>query len=516
MGNGFPQIPSEHAMLNRTSLLAIALALTATLVLAPALIRAQQSDDAAAKAKALDQQIVAASKQGSEQVSNLGYLSDMIGSRLTGSVAVKRANDWTAGKMKEYGLSNVHLEPWPLPEGWVREKAEGRILEPDNGRKLSLAALGWTPSTPGKVEGEVVVMTANNSADLEGFRGKLKGKIVLNGPPAQLVPIAEIEKASGSATTPDKKMEKDKAPPANFEALFEFRKQLDIFLQQEGALAVLSDAGKHLGLLYTGGGWVGTERASAVKKIPMASVAHEHYALLHRLATRPAPAKTRIELEITNKYIPGPIQVFNTVGEIRGSEKPDEFVVVGAHLDSWDLGQGTLDNGCGTSVVLEAARILAKLPAPKRTIRFVLFTGEEQGLHGSREYVQQHKDELPRISAALVHDTGTGKVIGLGWMSNREELAPILETELACLRDLGVKELCNRGFGGSDHVSFDRGGVPGCAFNQEIAGYRFGHHSQADTMEMVREDDLKQGAQVMATAALRLANMEKLLPRSKK
>jgi carboxypeptidase Q len=503
-------------MSNRTSIFAIALALTSILVLVPPLTRAQQAGDSAARAKALDQQIVSESKQGSELMANIGHLSDIIGPRLTGSAAVKRANDWTEGKMKAYGLSNVHLEPWLLPEGWERQKANGRILEPDNGRKLSLAALGWTPSTPGKVEGEVVVMTANNAAELEAFRGKLKGKIVLSGPPTQLVPIGEIEKASGSATTPDKKMGKDKTPPANFEELFAFRKQLDIFLQQEGALAVLSDAGKHLGLLYTGGGWTGTERASAVKKIPMASVAHEHYALLHRLATRPAPARTRIELEISNKYIPGPIQVFNTVGEIRGSEKPDEFVIVGAHLDSWDLGQGTLDNGCGTSVVLEAARILAKLPAPKRTIRFVLFTGEEQGLHGSREYVQQHKDELPQMSAALVHDTGTGKVIGLGWMSNREQLAPILETELASLKELGVKELCNRGFGGSDHVSFDRGGVPGCAFNQEIAGYRFGHHSQADTLEMVREDDLRQGAQVMATAALRLANMEKLLPRAKK
>jgi carboxypeptidase Q len=482
----------------------------------PASAHGQQTDSAAAKAKALDQQIVAQSQNGSELAANLGHLSDIIGPRLTGSAAVKRANDWTAGKMTAYGLSNVHLEPWLLPEGWERGPALGRIIEPDNGRKLSLAALGWTPSTNGKVEGEVVIITATKASDLENYRGKLKGKIVLNGPPTQLVPIAEIEKSAGNATTPDKKADKDKTPPASFEELFAFRKQLDIFLQQEGALAILSDAGKHLGLLYTGGGWNGTERASAVKKVPMLSAAHEHYALLHRLASRPAPAKTRVELEVSNKYIPGPIQVFNTVGEIRGTEKPDEFVIVGAHLDSWDLGQGTLDNGCGTCVVLEAARILAKLPAPKRTIRFVLFTGEEQGLHGSKAYVDQHKDELARMSAALVHDTGTGKVIGLGWMSNRDELGPILETELASLKDLGVKEVCNRGFGGSDHMSFDRAGVPGCAFNQEIAGYRFGHHSQADTLEMLREDDLRQGAQVMATAALRLANMEKLLPRAGK
>jgi hypothetical protein len=470
-----------------------------------------QDKDAAAQAKALDQKIVAESRTDSSLIPNLTYLSDIIGPRLTGSTALRKANDWTSAKMKSYGLANVNLESWLMPEGWERGGATGRILEPDNGRKLAIAALGWTPGTNGKVEGEVIIVKASTLAELDAYKGKLKGKIILSGPPADLVPIAEIEKASGSATTPDKK--KDKGP-ANFEEAMALRKQQDVIYQQEGVLAVLQDAGKHLGLLYTGGGWTGNDRPSAVKKLPSASVAHEHYALLYRLASRPEPAKTRIELEINTKYLPGPIKVFNTVGEIRGSEKPDEFVIVGAHLDSWDLGQGTLDNGCGTCVVLEAARILAKLPPPRRTIRFVLFTGEEQGLHGSRHYVDQHKDELARMSAALVHDTGTGKVLGLGWMSNREALAPILETELSCLKELGVKDLCRAGFGGSDHVSFDRGGVPGCAFHQEIAGYRFGHHSQADTLEMAREEDLRQGAQVMATAALRIANMEKLLPRS--
>jgi Zn-dependent M28 family amino/carboxypeptidase len=216
---------------------------------------------------------------------------------------------------------------------------------------------------------------------------------------------------------------------------------------------------------------------------------------------------------VSNRFLPGPIVVHNTVGEIRGSEKPDEFVVVGAHLDSWDLGQGTLDNGAGTVVVLEAARVLARCGArPKRTIRFVLFTGEEQGLHGSRAYVARHKDEMARTSAALVHDTGTGKVIGLGWMG-KANLKPLLEPELGALKGLGVQEVHARGMGGSDHVSFARAGVPACMFRQELAGYRFGHHSQADTLEMAREADLVQGAQVMALTALRLANADKLLPR---
>src|SRR5262249_39513363 len=170
----------------------------------------------------------------------------------------------------------------------------------------------------------------------------------------------------------------------------------------------------------------GPDRPGA-EPIPSAFMAHEHYALLYRLASRPEPARTRVEVEIQNKLIPGPIAVYNTVGEIRGSEKPDEFVVVGAHLDSWDLGQGTTDNGTGSSVVLEAARVLAKCGTPpKRTIRFVLFSGEEQGLHGSRNYVKDHKDEMDRTSMCLVHDYGTGRITALG-LQGREALKPILE-----------------------------------------------------------------------------------------
>jgi Zn-dependent M28 family amino/carboxypeptidase len=166
-------------------------------------------------------------------------------------------------------------------------------------------------------------------------------------------------------------------------------------------------------------------------------------------------------------------------------------------------------------VVLETARLLMKCgAAPKRTIRFMLFTGEEQGLHGSKAYVDKHKEELSRISACLVHDTGTGKVTSLGWIG-RPALKPLLEKELAVLKELGVAELHARGYGGSDHMSFDQAGVPGCAFNQETAGYRFAHHSQADTLGMARPADLVQGAQVMAVAALRLANLEQMLPRTK-
>jgi hypothetical protein len=474
---------------------------------------ASQAEDLAAKAKALDQKIIAVVKSDPQLVANLTHLSDIIGPRLTGSAALKKANDWGAEKMKAYGLVNVHHEVWLMPEGWERGTATGRLLEPDNGRTLSLASMGWTPGTNGKVQGDVVFFTATKTSDLLAYKDKLKGAIVLDGSPKKLISLADIDKA-GLPFSPEQP--KKDQPPPNYEEMRAFAKEKAMFFQQEGVAAVLVDAGKHHGLLFTTGGWFGTDRPSAVKKLSTVAVAHEHYAMLHRLTMRPAPAKTRMELEVTNKFIPGPIKVYNTIGEIRGTEKPDEVVVVGAHLDSWDLGQGTVDNGTGTCVVLETARTLVKCPAPKRTIRFILFTGEEQGLHGSKAYVDQHKDELSRISACLVHDTGTGKVLTLGWLGDRDPLKKILEAELESLKELGVKDVCGRGFGGSDHASFSKVGVPGMAFNQEVAGYRFGHHSQADTMELVREADLVQGVQVMAVTAMRLANMDQLLPQTKK
>jgi Zn-dependent M28 family amino/carboxypeptidase len=222
-----------------------------------------------------------------------------------------------------------------------------------------------------------------------------------------------------------------------------------------------------------------------------------------------------MELDVTNTFIPGPMKVMNTVGEIKGTDKADEIVVCGAHLDSWDLGQGATDNGTGTCTVLETARILMNCGVkPRRTIRFILFTGEEQGLCGSRAYVEQHKDELKKISGALVHDTGTGKVYGIG-AGGRPLVQGIFERELSTLRSLGLTEFRRAGAGGSDHASFDRAGVPGLIFVQEPAGYFLSHHTEADSLDLLREADVIQGAQVMSVAAMRIANLDEMLPREK-
>lgn len=288
------------------------------------------------------------------------------------------------------------------------------------------------------------------------------------------------------------------------------------FLKEEGVACQVSDAAKPHGLLVTTGGW-GDDRAAALDRFPQVFMAHEHYALLHRLASR-TDAVTRVELNIENRFIPGPLVVYNTIGEVRGSEKPDEFVVLGAHLDSWELATGTTDNGTGTCVVLEAARTIAALAKagspPKRTIRFCLFSGEEQGLWGSRKYVEKHKDELPKHSVALVHDTGTGKVTGFG-LEGRENVRAVMEKELVGLKELeGWKGLTKGGIGGgTDHFPFHRVGVPGFACNQDIDEYRFTHHTQSDTFDKAKEPNLIQGAQVITITAMRVANLPDLLPR---
>ena len=480
-----------------------------------------------------DQKILAEVKARSEIMKNLEYLSDRIGGRLTGSANLEKANRWTADKMKAYGLENVRLEPWEIPYGWERGTASMKVVEPNTGASLLVASAGWSPGTKGKVTGDVVVLNARTKKDLEGYKGKLKNAVILRQPPSRVAPITDPsygpgagkkdEAKKGAAEPPAKGEEKkadDKKEPGRKGGFGgfnpQFQTELSDFLKAEGVACVVSDSGKPHGLLVTTGGW-GADRAEAEKGYPRLFMAHEHYALLYRLASRPNEP-TRVEVEIANKFIPGPVTVFNTVGEVRGSEKPDEVVLLGAHLDSWELATGTTDNGTGTCVVLEAARTIAALAKagqrPKRTVRFCLFTGEEQGLWGSRKYVDKYRDQLDKHSVALVHDTGTGKVTGFG-LEGRGNVKSIMEGELTTLKTLeGWKGLTNGGIGGgTDHYPFHKAGVPGFACNQDMDEYRLTHHTQSDTFDKAKEPNLIQGAQVLTVTAMRVANLPDLLPR---
>jgi Zn-dependent M28 family amino/carboxypeptidase len=246
---------------------------------------------------------------------------------------------------------------------------------------------------------------------------------------------------------------------------------------------------------------------------PIAYVERENYLQLWRFVEQ---GPVQVEVDIKGKLSGKAVDVYNTVAEIRGSEKPDEIVIVGGHLDSWDLGTGATDNGTGSMAVLEAARALQKLGIkPKRTIRFVLFSGEEQGLFGSKAYVKAHAAELAKISGVLIHDSGTGKVLSVGLMANyaaRETMDHVLYP-LAKAKEIELSEPSLRTEGGSDHVPFDEAGVPGFWCVQDNVDYDKTHHSQVDTLDRVRWDDLTEGAQVLAVFAYNVAQLPDMLPR---
>ena len=499
----------------------------------------------------LDKKIMAEVKAKPHLMTNLQHLSDVIGPRLTGSKNLDNASKWTADKMKEYGLENVRLEPWEIPMAWERGTATMKLLEPNNGRALSVASSAWAPGTKGKVVGPVVVLNIRNKEDIEKYRGKLKNAVILRSPPTTIAPITdmsyiglapgtaldkgpggggrgpkkelpkkdEAKKDEAKKDTPPPKKEDQPAQPVRpgFGGFGAFATEVNELLAKEGIAANLNQSSKPHGLLTTGGRWRGKDRGEPQEGTASLTVSHEHYSMLWRLASDPK-REVKVELEVTNKFIPGPIAVYNTVGEIRGSEKPDEFVTIGAHLDSWDLAQGTTDNGTGSCVILECARVLGALAKqgirPKRTIRFVLYTGEEQGLVGSNEYVRKHKDEMAKTSVSLVHDTGTGKVKGFALMG-RTAVQKVLEPELLTLAEVGFEGVSLRYSGGSDHQSFESQGVPGFACIQDTDEYRLTHHTQSDTFDKAKEPNLIQGAQVMAVTAMRIANLPELLPRER-
>lgn len=499
---------------------------------------------------AVDKMVLTEVKANFSTMNNLQHLCDVIGPRLTGSAKLKKANEWTAEKMKEYGLTNVKLEPWEIPVGWERGTASMKLLEPNAGKELTVAAAAWTPGTKGKIAGPVVYIDAKTKDDLAKYKGKLKGAIVLTRPPSNVNPINNLNYlGTSSLTTAEPKKDEPKKdepkkeepkkddvkkdepkkdqPPAGgpgggrpgMMEMMAMQRALGDFLKTEGAAVTLRDSAKPHGLLVMTGSWPSEDRGAGSEPLPGLFVTHEAYTMLYRLATTKDAAPPQVEVEISNKFIPGPITVYNTVGEITGSEKPDEFVVVGAHLDSWDLGTGATDNGTGSCTVLETARVLSALAKqgirPKRTVRFVLFTGEEQGLFGSKQYVKKHEAEMSKTSVALVHDTGTGKVMGFG-VNGRESIKKLLDNELVSLKEVdGWKGVSLKSLRGSDHQSFEGKGVPGFACDQDMDEYYLTHHTQSDTYDHAKEPNLIQGAQVMAVTALRIANLPELLPREK-
>src|SRR5882724_5481054 len=457
---------------------------------------------------AADAQILSEVRDHSEAMQNSEYLGDAIGPRLTGSPQLKQANDWTAAKFREYGLTNVHLEPWTIAHSWTRGTARARIVSPTE-HPLTIASAGWAPGTAGVVRGPVVYVDIKKDEDFEKYRGKLKGAIVIAQEPASLSP-PKPEDAFSEVNRPMQTpppLKGQPAAPSPFAAMMAVARKRTEFYKQEGVAVVLRDSNKPHGLLNMTG--IGGEQFN-IGAIPTAFITGESYRMLYRMQKH---GPVQVEIEITNSFSDKPVEVYNTVAEIKGSEKSDEVVILGAHLDSWDLGTGSTDNGTGSMAVLEAARTLAKLNLkPKRTIRFILFSGEEEGLCGSVKYVEAHKDELEKISGVLVHDTGTGRVLTLALHDNYQD-REIVDQVLAPLKELRLLEPTMMHMSGTDHLSFNEVGVPGFWALQDGAEYSKTHHSQSDTFDKVWKDDLNEGAQVLAAWAYNTAQLPGMLPR---
>ncbi len=452
---------------------------------------AARKPDGSGEVRAVTRAILDEIDKHSQLMANLEYLCDMIGPRLTGSPGLTKASNWTLEKFKQYGLSNAHLEPWKINRGWTRGIAQGRIVSPTE-QRLLLESAGWSISTPGNgpVRGPVVSLATDNLQELAAFKGKLKGAWIIRG-------------AAAEQPSPKK-------PTVTGPGVARTSAEAKKFLADEGAAGILRDSDKEHGLVnMTSASYNFTPSV-----LPEAFLTTESYGLIWRLLQR---GPVEIEIELKNTFSPGEVEVFNTVAEIPGSEKPDEVVIIGGHIDSWDLGTGATDNGTGIMAVLEAARALKAVGiTPRRTIRFVLFSGEEEGLHGSAEYVKAHEADAAKISAVLVHDMGTGRVTSIG-LQGRYDLREIMDRVVEPFKDATrLDELSLRNMGGTDHLSFVPKGVPAFAVMQDGAEYRKTHHTESDTFDKVYADEVNQGAKVLAAWAYNVAMLPDILPRSPK
>jgi len=474
------------------------------LLLSPAALPAQAPVDTAGAGALISQAM-----DHSEVMDNLRHLSDIIGPRLSGSAAMRLANDWTAERFRAYGLT-ASLEPYTFGVTWERGPVSLRLVAPF-AREITAYSWAWTAGTGGKTRGGPVVLADVSTPDsLAANKSKVHGAWVL---PRASYPVwnpdgpdmtaddsarhAEALRLRGLATAD--------TSAAGVLARRQFQLDLPYALKAAGALGTLVDGSKEHALMTMSGS------PNRLAPLPNLVIAHEDYTLLERQVA--AGANPRLEGRVESTIGRAPVQQWNTVAELRGGEQPGQVVILGAHLDSWDLGTGTTDNGTGAMVVLEAARVLSQSGLkPKRTVRFILFSGEEEGLLGSRAYAAAHAAEADSIQAVLVLDNGTGAITGQA-LQGRPELEGLWRALLAPVARLGADSVRNAAKSGTDHLSFMPYGVPGFNFDQVPRGYSHTHHSQSDTYDKAVPGDLKQAAAVMAVTAYELANLPTLLPR---
>ena len=528
----------------RRAAIAATLALTA-IVSAPLLETTLAGQSAAAPASAgepLDYDAIYRIKDEalsrSQVMETLSYLTDVHGPRLTNSPNMRAAAAWAKQRLESYGLANVALEAWgPFGRGWVNERMVATMTAPQSFPLLAFPK-AWTPGTDGPVKGDAVLAIIDKAEAFEQWKGKLKGKIVLVSPSREVPAFFASptrrweEKALTDLTKPP--MDPSRrgrfggpgGPGGPGATTADFRRQRMAFLIKEGALALVEmspgDRGDNGAVRVQAPPEGENQRQTTdAPVLPQIVVAGEHYGRLLRLLDKKIPVA--LEIDVKNRFVDTDLNSLNVIAELPGGDKADEVVMIGAHFDSWHSGTGATDNGVSSAVMIEAMRILkASGLKPRRTIRVGLWTGEEQGLLGSRAYVKQHfadradmvlKPEHAKLAAYFNMDNGGGAFRGV-YLQGNEAVSPIFEAWMKPFASLGMSTLTIRPTSGTDHLSFDAVGLPGFQFVQDPLEYGSRtHHTNLDVYERAIPDDLVQNAITIATFAYHAANREQPLPR---
>ena len=493
----------------------------------------------------INAQIRKEAMENSQIMRTIHYFSDVYGPRLTGSPNLKSAGEWAVKQMTSWGMENAKLEPWDFGHpGWVNERAAGFITAPVQD-SLVFEVLAWTPGTNGAVKGQAVQLILPErptQEELNSFfaenREKIKGAMILMGKPAA-IPVSfepspkrisdeNIKQRFDPNAAPNPQRQQQQQPrptpptpkPGQLTGA-QIGEQMDKFLLDSGVAVRINDAGREHGQIRA----FNNRSFDVAKTVPTIVLRNEDFGRVTRLLADKTPVS--LEFDIRSRTIPEGATSYNTVGEIVGTDKKDEVIMLGGHLDSWHAATGATDNAVGCAIMMEAARILKTIGVkPRRTIRVALWSGEEQGLLGSQAYIEKHFGSFEKPTANYEKfggyfniDSGTGRARGLSVFGS-PETAAILREAVSPFADLGVVGIINsksRGLGGSDHTSFNQAGLPGIGVQQDPIEYgTHTWHTNLDTYERIVEDDVKKAAIVVAAAVYQLAMRDELLPRLKR
>jgi hypothetical protein len=473
----------------------------------------------------------------SQIMKTMHMFTDVYGPRLTGSPNHKAAAEWAVTQMTSWGFDNTHLEPWDFKHpGWLNERLTAHIISPVKD-PLVCEVLAWTPSTKGTVQAKAyqLVLPERPSQDqlnlfFSNSKSRVRGRIVLVGKPA----LVSVNLSPSPKRMSDDQAQRRFGPNAQPPAFptpsptptpplsnRQIAQQLDAFLKDNGALVRVNDAGRESRQIRA----FNNNTFDVNRVVPTVVMSNEDFGRITRILNDGTDVE--LEFNIVNRVYPEGRTSYNTIGEIRGSDKADEVIMLGGHLDSWHAATGATDNAIGCAIMMEAARILKTLGVkPRRTIRVALWSGEEQGLLGSIAYVKEHfgsfenpKPGYEKFGGYFNIDSGTGRVRGAG-VFGPPEAANILRDILEPFKDDGVAGAVasrSRRLGGSDNTSFSQAGLPGIGMAQDPIEYQTNTwHTNLDTYERILEDDVKKDAMIVAWSVYQLAMRDDLLPRFSK